>query len=42
MGSKPASLKGEIRIDGNTSGVNVRAAVSSCDAITPKTWFIAI
>jgi hypothetical protein len=42
MGGEPECLEGEIRIDGNTPGVNVRAAASSCDVITPKTWFSAI
>jgi hypothetical protein len=38
MGGEPADLKGEIRIGGNATGVNVRAATLSCDAIAPKAW----
>jgi hypothetical protein len=36
IGGEPANLEGEIRIGGNASGVNVRAATHSCDAIAPK------
>jgi hypothetical protein len=42
MGGKLASPEGAIRIGGNATGVNVRAAALSCDAIAPKAWLSAI